>query len=143
MSVVAVDNLIATARGVADQCGLSARVLAAEMILSATQAIAGSEVTIDRDSLVEGFRTVLPDIADADLREVPDRVTAAFLARTLFAQAAEMKLDVIEVAKEVVAVGYAKLVDKGDKVLARQIAAITFPAFCAKARRLYEVGAPR
>jgi hypothetical protein len=45
------------------------------------------------------------------------------------------------VAKEVVAVSYAELVDNDDKVLSRQIAGIMFPAFCAKARRLYEFGA--
>src|SRR5882762_6447426 len=95
MSVVAVGNLLAAAKEVADRRGLPARVLAVEMILAATQAITGSEVTIDREALVKGIRTVFSDVADADLREAPERVTAAFLARTLFAQAAEMKLDMM------------------------------------------------
>jgi hypothetical protein len=134
MSVVAVDNLLAATYEVADRRGLPARVLAVEMILAATQAITGSEVTIGREAVVKGVRTVFSDIADADLREAPERVTAAFLARTLFAQAAEVKLDMMAVAKEVVAVSYAELVDNDDKVLSRQIAGIMFPAFCAKAR---------
>jgi len=137
MSVVAVDNLLAATYEVADRRGLPARVLAVEMILAATQAITGSEVTIGREAVVKGVRTVFSDIADADLREAPERVTAAFLARSLFAQAAEVKLDMMAVAKEVVAVSYAELVDNDDKVLSRQIAGIMFPAFCAKARRLY------
>ena len=145
MSVVAVDNLLAATYEVADRRGLPARVLAVEMILAATQAITGSEVTIGREAVVKGVRTVFSDIADADLREAPERVTAAFLARflarSLFAQAAEVKLDMMAVAKEVVAVSYAELVDNDDKVLSRQIAGIMFPAFCAKARRLYEFGA--
>jgi len=102
---------------VADRRGLPARVLAVEMILAATQAITGSEVTIGREAVVKGVRTVFSDIADADLREAPERVTAAFLARSLFAQAAEVKLDMMAVAKEVVAVSYAELVDNDDKVL--------------------------
>ena len=141
MSVVAVDNLLAATYEVADRRGLPARVLAVEMILAATQAITGSEVTIGREAVVKGVRTVFSDIADADLREAPERVTAAFLARSLFAQAAEVKLDMMAVAKEVIAVSYAELVDNDDKVLSRQIAGIMFPAFCAKARRLYEFGA--
>ena len=51
-----------------------------------------------------------------------------------------MKLDLMAIAKEVVAVSYAELGD-GDKELSRQIAGIMFPAFCAKVRRLYELGA--
>lgn len=51
-----------------------------------------------------------------------------------------MKLDLMAIAKEVVTVSYAEL-DDGDKELSRQIASIMFPAFCAKVRRLYEVGA--
>jgi hypothetical protein len=50
-----------------------------------------------------------------------------------------MKLDLIGIAKEVVAVSYADLGD-GDRDLSRRIAGIMFPAFCAKVRRLYEVG---
>jgi hypothetical protein len=90
------------------------------------------EGSIGRDALLKGIRTVL-NIAEADLREEPERLTAAFLSRALFAQAKEMKL------KEVVAVSYADLGD-GDKELSRQIACIMFPAFCAKVRRLYELG---
>jgi hypothetical protein len=138
MSVVAVGNVLAAAREVAHQRGVPMRVLAVEMMLAATQAITGSEVTIGREALVKGIRTVFSDVADADLREAPERVTAAFLARTLFAQAAEMKLDMMAVAKEVVAVSYAELVDNRDKVLSRQIATIMFPAFCAKAQQAYD-----
>jgi hypothetical protein len=49
------------------------------------------------------------NIADADLREEPARLIATFLSRALFAQAREMKLDLMGVAKEVVAVSYADL----------------------------------
>jgi hypothetical protein len=138
MSVVAVGNLLATAREVADQRGVPMRVLAVEMILAAPQAITGKEVSIGREALVKGIRAVFSDIADADLHEAPERSTAAFLAQTLFAQARAMKLDMMEVAKEVVAVSYAELVDNGDKVLSRQIANIMFPAFCAKAQQAYD-----
>jgi hypothetical protein len=96
------------------------------------------EGSIGRDALLKGIRTVL-NIAEADLREEPERLTAAFLSRALFAQAKEMKLDLMGIAKEVVAVSYADLGD-GDKELSRQIACIMFPAFCAKVRRLYELG---
>jgi hypothetical protein len=141
MSVVAVGNLLAAAREVADQRGVPTRVLAVEMMLAAPQAITGKEATIGREALVKGIRTVFSDIADADLHEAPKRATAAFLAQTLFAQARAMKLDMMEVAKEVVAVSYAELVDNGDKALSRQIANIMFPAFCAKAQQLYAFGA--
>jgi hypothetical protein len=137
MSIIAVDNLLAAAREVADQRGVPARVLAVEMILAATQAITGAQVGIGREALVKGIRTVFSNV---DLREDPERPTAAFLARAVFAQAREMKLDIMAVAKEVVAVSYADL-DNGDKELSRQIVGIMFPAFCAKVRRLYELGA--
>jgi hypothetical protein len=137
MSIVAVDNLLAAAREVADQRGVPARVLAVEMILAATQAITGAQVGISREALVKGIRTVFSNV---DLREDPERPTAAFLARALFAQAREMKLDLMAIAKEVVVVSYAELGD-GDKELSRQIASIMFPAFCAKVRRLCELGA--
>jgi len=110
------------------------------MILAATEAIIGVEGGIDRELLMKGVRTVFSNIADADLCEGPQRPTAAFLARALFAQAREMKLDLMAIAKEVVSVSYAELGD-GDKELSRQIARIFFPAFCAKVRRLYELGA--
>jgi hypothetical protein len=84
------------------------------------------------------IQPVLSNITDADLHEEPERPTATFLARALFAQA--MKLDLMAIAKELVAVSYAEL-DDGDKELSRQIASIMFPAFCAKVRRLYELGA--
>ena len=51
-----------------------------------------------------------------------------------------MKLDLMAIAKEVVVVSYAELGD-GDEELSRQITSIMFPAFCAKVRRLYELGA--
>ena len=41
------------------------------------------EGSIGRDALLKGIRTVL-NIADADLREEPERLTATFLARALF-----------------------------------------------------------
>jgi hypothetical protein len=102
------------------------------MILAATQAITGAQAGISRETLAKGIRTVFSNV---DLREDPERPTAAFLARALFAQAREMKLDMMAVAKEVVAVSYADL-DSGDKELSRQIVGIMFPAFCAKVRRL-------
>lgn len=135
-----VDRLLVATREVAEQRGVPGRVLATEMILAATEAIAGVEESIGREALVKGIQTVLSNIADQHLREDPERPTAAFLARTLFAQAREMKLDLMAIAKEVVTVSYAEL-DDGDKELSRQIASIMFPAFCAKVRRLYEVGA--
>jgi hypothetical protein len=140
MSIVDVDNLLAAAREVADQRGVPTRVLAVEMMLAATEVITGVEGGIGRGALMKGIRTVLSNIADADLREEPERSTAAFLAHALFAQAREMKLDLMAIAKEVVVVSYAEL-DDGDKELSRQIASIMFPAFCAKVRRLYELGA--
>jgi hypothetical protein len=135
-----VDRMLAAAREVADQRGVPARILAVEMILAATEAIIGVEGGIDRELLMKGVRTVFSNIADADLCEGPQRPTAAFLARALFAQAREMKLDLMAIAKEVVSVSYAELGDS-DKELSRQIARIFFPAFCAKVRRLYELGA--
>ena len=135
-----IDKLLAASREVADQRGVPRRVLAVEMLLAATQGIVGVEGGIGRKPLMRGIRTVLSNIPDADVREEPERATAAFLARALFAQAREMKLDLMAIAKEVVVVSYAELAD-GDKELSRQIASIMFPAFCAKARRLYELGA--
>jgi hypothetical protein len=120
-------DVLAAAREVADQRGVPARVLAVEMILAATEAITGVEGGIGREALVKGVRTVFSNIADADLREEPERPTAAFLARALFAQAREMKLDPMAIAKEVVAVSYAELGD-GDEELSWQIAGIIFPA---------------
>jgi hypothetical protein len=140
MLSVDVDNLLAAAREVADQRGVPARVLAVEMILAAAETITGVEGGIGREALMKEIRTVLSNIADADLREELERPTAAFLARAQFAKAREMKLDLMAIAKEVVAVSYAELGD-GDKELSRQIAGIMFPAFCAKVRRLYELGA--
>jgi len=49
------------------------------------------------------------NIAEADLREEPERLTAPFLSRALFAKTKEMKLDLMGIAKEVVAVSYADL----------------------------------
>ena len=140
MSIVDVDKRLAAAREIVDQRGVPARVLAVEMILAATEAITGAEGGISREALMRGIRTVVSNIADADLREEPERATAAFLARALFGQAREMKLDLMAIAKEVVVASYAEL-DDGDKELSRQIASIMFPAFCAKVRRLYELGA--
>jgi hypothetical protein len=97
-----------------------------------------SRVTADASGFFIG-QWFQSNIADADLREEPARLIATFLSRALFAQAREMKLDLMGVAKEVVAVSYADLSDS-DKELSRQIACIMFPAFCAKVRRLYEVG---
>ena len=140
MSIVDVDKRLAAAREIVDQRGVPARVLAVEMILAATEAITGAEGGISREALMTEIRTVLSNIADADLREEPERATAAFLARALFGQPQEMKLDLMAIAKEVVLASYAEL-DDGDKELSRQIASIMFPAFCAKVRRLYELGA--
>jgi|SRR6516164_9165088 len=132
------NNLLAAVREVADRRGVPARVLAVEIILAAIEVITGVEGSIGRDALLKGIRTVL-NIAEADLREEPERLTAPFLSRALFAKTKEMKLDLMGIAKEVVAVSYADLGD-GDKELSRQIACIMFPAFCAKVRRLYELG---
>jgi hypothetical protein len=82
---------------------------------------------------------VLSNIPDIELRDGPERSSAGFLARAVFASAREMELDLMAIAKEVVVVRYAELVD-GDKELSRQIAGIMFPAFCTKVRRLYELG---
>src|SRR5262249_57755974 len=98
------------------------------MIVGAIEVITGVEGGIGRDALLKGIRTVL-NIAEADLE--PERLTAAFPSRALFSQAKEMKLDLMGIAKEVVAVSYADLGD-GDKELSRQIPWIMFPAFCAK-----------
>src|SRR5258708_12934125 len=140
MSIVDVEKRLAAAREIVDQRGVPARVLADEMILAATEARTGAEGGISREALMTEIRTVLSNIADADLREEPERATAAFLARALFGQAREMKLDLMAIAKEEVLASYAEL-DDGDKELSRQIASIMFPAFWAKVRRLYELGA--
>ena len=140
MSILDVDKLLATAREVANQRGVPRRVLAVEMILAATEVISGVEGGIGRKVLMKAIQSVLSNITDADFHEEPERPTATFLARALFAQAREMKLDLMAIAKELVAVSYAELVD-GDKELSRQIASIMFLAFCAKVRRLYELGA--
>jgi hypothetical protein len=140
MSIFDVDKQLAAAREIADQRDVPTRVLAVEMIRAAAEAITGAEGGISREALMREIRMLLPNIADADLREEPERATAAFLARALFAQAREMKLDPMAIAKEVVVASYAEL-DDGDKELLRQIASIMFPAFCAKVRRLYELRA--
>jgi hypothetical protein len=80
-----VDALLAAAREVADQRGVPARVLAVEMILAAIEAITGVDGRIGREALLKGIPTVLSNIADTDLREEPERLTATFLARALFA----------------------------------------------------------
>jgi len=59
-----VDRLLVATREVAEQRGVPGRVLATEMILAATEAIAGVEESIGREALVKGIQTVLSNIAD-------------------------------------------------------------------------------
>jgi hypothetical protein len=68
-----VDRLLVATREVAEQRGVPGRVLATEMILAATEAIAGVEESIGREALVKGIQTVLSNIADQHLREASDR----------------------------------------------------------------------
>jgi hypothetical protein len=83
MLSVDVDNLLAAAREVADQRGVPARVLAVEMILAAAEAITGVEGGIGREALMKEIRTVLSNIADADLREELERPTAHWPVKLL------------------------------------------------------------
>jgi hypothetical protein len=82
MLSVDVDNLLAAAREVADQRGVPARVLAVEMILAAAEAIK-VEGGIGREALMKEIRTVLSNIADADLREELERPTAHWPVKLL------------------------------------------------------------
>jgi len=85
---------------------------------------------------------VFSDIADADLREAPERVTAAFLARSLFCSGRRGEARYDGGSKRSSSrSSYAELVDNDDKVLSRQIAGIMFSGILCKARRLYEFGA--
>jgi hypothetical protein len=139
MSLVDVNELLATTHEIAEERGIPTGILAVEMIVAAAEAIIAVSGGINRQALAKEIQTVLSNIPDTELRDGPERSSAEFLARAVFARAQEMELDLMAIAKEVLVVSYAELVD-GDKELSRQIASIMFPAFCAKVRRLCELG---